>query len=535
MTMRVSAQAWTEPSRRCWRGILFRLLALGIGLVPLVSFELVLWAFDLGRPGVVDDPFVGFSAVRPLFELSRDKTRYEMPPAAEKFFRRTGFPAVKPPGEFRIFCLGGSTVQGRPFSVETSFTTWLELALKAAEPETKWRVINCAGVSYATYREAIIVRELLTYQPDLFIICTGHNEFLEDRTYEDRKQLPKLVRVPLEQAARLRTFGLIGSALSRLQKPAGSSSPQTPMLGPEVEAVLDYEGGLDSYHRNDVWRQGVIDHFRFNLKRIVVMTQSADVPVLLLNPVANLDTPPFKSEHRAGLTPPQLRQFDALWNEARGLYSVGLPRAIEKLRAAIAIDDQHAGIHYALAKCLKDLGRLDDARAEFVKAKELDICPLRILEPMSRAIHDVALETNTPQIDLQADFGGLSPGGITGYDWLVDHVHPSIKGHQRIATLILDELTHLDMVHPRTDWIAERDRLWRENLASLDDFYYLMGQKRLGNLMLWAQGRGNRVRAETHPGATALAPARPVGGDGLGDPDVPTPAEPAATASNRSL
>ncbi len=63
--------------------------------------------------------------------------------------------------------LGGSTVQGHPFSVETSFTTWLELSLKAADPSRHWRVVNCAGVSYATYREAIVVKELLGYKPDL--------------------------------------------------------------------------------------------------------------------------------------------------------------------------------------------------------------------------------------------------------------------------------------------------------------------------------------------------------------------------------
>ena len=85
------------------------------------------------------------------------------------------------------YCLGGSTVQGRPYAIETSFTTWLELNLRTADPRYQWEVVNCGGVSYASYRLVPILRELLAYEPDLFIICTGHNEFLEDRTYASVK------------------------------------------------------------------------------------------------------------------------------------------------------------------------------------------------------------------------------------------------------------------------------------------------------------------------------------------------------------
>ena len=45
-----------------------------------------------------------------------------------------------------------------------------------------WQVVNCGGVSYASYRLTPILEEVLTYQPDLMIVCTGHNEFLEARS-----------------------------------------------------------------------------------------------------------------------------------------------------------------------------------------------------------------------------------------------------------------------------------------------------------------------------------------------------------------
>jgi hypothetical protein len=208
----------------------------------------------------------------------------------------------------------------------------------------------------------------------------------------------------------------------------------------------------------------------------------------------------------------ELRRFDALWDEARQWFGRSLPEAIARLQMAIALDDQHAGIHYTLAQCYKDCDRFAEARTEFVLAKDLDICPLRILGPMNQAILELGPATGTPVIDLVAYFAAQSPGGIAGYNWLVDHVHPSIIGHQRIAGLALDELVRLGYVHPRTEWTAERDRLYRKNFDSLDDFYYLMGQKRLGNLKLWSEGRGNRTRAPSQAAGGPLAPARPVGG-----------------------
>src|SRR5215211_6929854 len=123
---------------------------------------------------------------------------------------------------------------------------------------------------------------------------------------------------------------------------------------------------------------------------------------------------------------------------------------------------------------------------------------------MSRAIVDVGRETGTPVVDLAAIFARRSQGGILGDDWLVDHVHPSIAGHQLIAEVLVEEMTRLGFVHPVPGWKAGRDRLYRDQLASLDDFYFLMGQKHLGNLRLWAQGRGNLVRPGSGPaGETA--------------------------------
>ena len=174
-----------ESSRLRYFG--FRVSAVLLGLLLLPVVELVLGLLGWGDPQQAYDPFVGFRSTRPLFVRNDEKSCYETAANRLKFFRPESFSASKSPTEFRVFCLGGSTVQGRPFKIETSFTTWLEISLQAADPSRQWQVVNCGGISYASYRLVPILREVLDYQPDLVVLYTGHNEFLEDRTYDHIK------------------------------------------------------------------------------------------------------------------------------------------------------------------------------------------------------------------------------------------------------------------------------------------------------------------------------------------------------------
>jgi len=487
----------------------FRLAAVLVGLLPLVVCEGAFRLLDWGRPSRFDDPFVGFSAVHPLFVLSDDKTRYEIAKGRLTHFRPDSFAVVKPANEFRIFVLGGSTVQGRPYAIETSFTAWLELSLQAADPSRKFEVVNCGGVSYATYRLVPILEEVLAYQPDLIIYYEGHNEFLEDRTYEKIKHTPAFIAWPHEQLSRLRTYTLLRAAiLPPLSKGGpGGVTPQTnadstgskPTLAPEVDARLDWRGGMEHYHRNETWHRDVIAHFEFNLRRAVAIAQNVSVPLVLVNPVSNLDWAPFKVEHKPGMTAAERDAFDKLVQSARDAQNRDPREAIPLWQQALAVDDGHAGAHYELGKCYQSLGQFAEARKELLKAKDADVCPLRILQPMNETVLRVARETATPLVDAESLFTSRSRGGIPGDELLVDHVHPSIDGHQLLANAIADELVELSVVRPIASWATDRDRKYREHLASLDHLYFLHGQQRLRNEQGWAHGRADREPQKSPP------------------------------------
>jgi lysophospholipase L1-like esterase len=475
---------------------LFRAAAVLVGLSPLVACEAVLTAFDWGRPSQYDDPFVGFSAVYPLFVPDAAGKRYEIPPSRQAFFRPESFAARKAADEYRIFCLGESTTQGSPYAIETSYTTWLELALAAADPSRNWEVVNCGGISYASYRLVPILAEVLERQPDLIVLYVGQNEFLEDRTFHHLKQMPRPLSAAHEQLARLRTYTLLRTAALEL---AGRSREQTeqnkPTLRAEVDALLDYRGGLTQYHRDESWREGVVRQYEFNLRRMVAMCRDAGVPLILCNPVCNLrDCPPFKCQHRDGITQADSDRFADLLDEAQALYASDRPLALARLREAAQIDDRHASVHYELGKFFEGLGMRDEARAAFIRAKEEDVCPLRVLESMNAIVLDVAGDTGTPLIDVRAMFDARSRGGIPGDDWLVDHVHPSFEGHQLIANALADELIRQGVLTASPGWEELRQQRYRDHLASLEPFYFLQGQERLRGQNMWAQGRARKVR-----------------------------------------
>lgn len=474
-----------------YRAILFRLGAVLAGPLLLALVELTLRLAIPLPPVNIEDPFVSFHRLSPLFSADATGTRFEIAKERLTAFCPQSFAAEKKPKSLRIFCLGGSTVQGRPYSVETSFTTWLEINLRAALPTAEVEVINCGGISYASYRLVPIMQELLEYEPDLFIIYTGHNEFLEDRTYEHIKNKPRVLIQIHRALLNLRIYShahhLFSQHLGR--RTTAEHSPKT-ILDPEVQARLDFQEGLKSYHRDQSWRKDIIEHFHHNLEKMVRMSRAVNVPVILVNPVSNLkDCPPFKSEHTSELSEEQIQQVNDLRKQASKIDWSQAHEKIRLLEQAAAIDPRHAGLLFLLGKCNEHIGRFSQAKEWFIKAKEEDVCPLRILEPMHEIIHEVAGRYKVPLVDVRRLIENHTTDGIAGSKWLLDQVHPNITGHRLIADAIYEVMEENGMVQTPADWQTRRDQMYEQHLASLDNAYYARGAARLKRLSEWSRGR----------------------------------------------
>ncbi len=483
---------------------LFVIAAVAVGLLPLLLLEAGLRLLDWGRPAAQPDPFAGFGRNFPLFE--RQGAVYRTARAREPFIAPQAFPATKPDRSFRAFCFGGSTVYGHPYLGETAFPKWLELELTGGEPGRPWQVINCGGVSYASYRIVPLVKEALRHQPDLIILATGHNEFLEDRTYHDLKTRSPLWAWLQDQAFGLRLVGLarywLTGAPPTRPLPGSDATPDEP-LGPAVDTRLDHASGYASYHRDAPWHERVVAHYDASVRTIVADCRAAGVPLVLIRLGSNLrDCPPFKSEHRAGLAPEPEADWQAAFDLATAAEKVDSARALNFYREAAAIDGEHPLLNFRIARLLDRLGRASEAAPYFLKAKDGDICPLRIITPVEQRLLRIAAETHTPLVDAGELLAAQCPDRLPGFDWYVDHVHPTIGGHQRIAQALAVELRKLGVLTPSNPWTAEmRRETYARHLAALGPAYFADGERRVGWLDKWAQRQ--RLAAETNPNDAA--------------------------------
>ncbi|NOY57484.1 MAG: hypothetical protein GXO75_00930 [Calditrichaeota bacterium] len=78
---------------------------------------------------------------------------------------------------FRIFCLGGSTTAGFPYQYNATFSSLLYDRLHLLFPDRNFEVINVGISAINTFSVSDFTHELVHYQPDLFLIYMGHNEF----------------------------------------------------------------------------------------------------------------------------------------------------------------------------------------------------------------------------------------------------------------------------------------------------------------------------------------------------------------------
>ena len=414
------------------------------------------------RPALqTEDPFVGFASNAPLFVASQGVNGEQVmmtAPNKKDYFNRQTFARQKGPDTFRIFTLGGSTTYGRPYDDSTSFSGWLRELLPAADKSKKWEVINAGGISYASYRVAKLMEELIQYQPDLFIIYTGHNEFLEERTYRKLRNLPPLVQSTASVLSKTRTWSALTRVFKGLEFSSQGKNKDRYELGSEVDTILDRSVGLNAYKRDDVLQKNVIEHFQISLEHMVVLARSVGARVIFVKPASNLkDCSPFKSQHTPGITTTAIQRSEQLeamsqpffWGENWGM-------ALNFLDQAVKLDPRSADLQYLRGQALLGLGRYSEAQSALRAARDEDICPLRALTPLSLMVVKVAKEQQVPLVDFEGllEQRMLKTQGypILGKEYFLDHVHPTIEGHKLLAIALLETMANQGMTHPATNW-----------------------------------------------------------------------------------
>ena len=442
-----------------------------------------------------EDPHVGFSSHVPLFVEGSSNTRVTAPNKI-RWFNDQRFAQDKASGTTRIFCLGGSTTYGRPYADATSFCGWLRQYLPAADPSREWEVINAGGISYASYRVAKLMEELIDYDPDIFVIYSGHNEFLEERTYSGIIETPDAVRGMQSILGRTRTYSMVSGLLNSSSK----TDSKAPTLTEEVNTILDQSAGLDRYTRDPQLESKIIAHYRYNLSRMVDIAESGGAKVIFITPAANLrSSSPFKSEHTKTLTEAQLQSFQTDITSAEKAAAEGKhTEALAHVDQATAVDPLHAHSHYLRGEILTALNRNDEAATAYEQAVIHDVCPLRILPTMRNVLADTTKDRSAPLVDYHTFLTKRSEHGVPGDDWFLDHVHPTIEGHRLLALELIAAFEHQGFLADKsalTD--SSIESIKKRVLGNIDNNAHGIALRNLGNVLNWAGKKREAYQAVT--------------------------------------
>jgi tetratricopeptide (TPR) repeat protein len=283
--------------------------------------------------------------------------------------------------------LGESSAAGFPFEPNGGFSRFLDQRLSILYPKKKFEIVNLGIAAINSYAIMDILEDVIDQKPDLVLIYTGHNEYygaLGAASMTSIASSPGMSRF-LQTMGKWRFIRLLSSLFS------GEPKPQT-SPGLMESLAKDKLIPLDS----DLYRAGV-DQFEHNLNYILEELKKNNIPVVIGTLVSNLmNQPPFIAENSGAWK---------LFENAEKLY--------------------------------KD-GKYNEAKVEFIKAKDMDELRFRAPESFNSIIKELASKHGAALISIDSAFNSMSRNGIVGNDLMTDHLHPNLSGYNMMSILFLD-------------------------------------------------------------------------------------------------
>jgi len=419
-------------------GCLANLLLLGAS--ALFALGLAEGAVRLAGIRIADDPFLEFGRVESFFERinvgGRPHLRFKL--IEDDRERDVTFPAVKAPGTFRVFCLGSSAGAGWPHPASESYSAYLANALRRAFPDRTIEVLNVSVLAYAAYRVRLIFQQIIDLEPDLVVVYTGNNEFLEKRSYGERDSwhasLARLAdRLVLYRLAR-------GSRVGRRLFPENTfSSENREHIAYEVWSKIQR---LSLWLRKDPEQFSMVQqHYAFSIRSMAAEARARAVPVILVTVPVNLrDWRPNVSEQP--LSGADLVRWQDAYRQGRTALVRGeAAAAVEFLANATRLNPENADSTFFLARALEAAGRFAEAHSAYSRARDLDFNPFRALSSFADIVREIAAGSDHVLCaDAEKAFQSASAPRAPGFDLFLDYVHPTKRGNLILAKLVFDLL-----------------------------------------------------------------------------------------------
>lgn len=283
----------------------------GYSLLPLIVLALllesVLWAFDLGDP---DDRLPlsrGFDARAAYLTPSEETPGGWRTNISDGRWAETEIP---PKSErLRVLLFGGSNTQGFP-------TPYLEAVLNYNAPDPGYEVINLGREGYGSERVRILVQQAHVLEPDIVLIYSGHNEFIEmgfAMELRQRWRHPLLMSMGHWLSQR-RTVNVMVSLVERVSNDGAAQAPEPRVRGRNVAfRDMNYEHTLVFYNV-----------YRSNLRSMIHNARGMGAEVLISTVVSNMLWPPVSAAVDPGMLTDTRRDLGRLKQQAARLIPLRL-------------------------------------------------------------------------------------------------------------------------------------------------------------------------------------------------------------------
>jgi lysophospholipase L1-like esterase len=305
------------------------------------------------------------------------------------------FDIRKKENSYRVFVLGGSTAAGFPFQPMGSFSRYIRKRLEMNYPDRTVEVVNIAMAAVNSYTLLDLIPGVIEQKPDVILIYAGHNEYYGALGVGSMESLgsSRMVVHAVLYLSRFRTYQCMRDLLRGI---VGRMTDQGPATSGTLMARMAKNISIE--YDSPVFHQGV-RQFAENLGAIIKKCNAAGVPLILGTLTSNVkDQRPFHS-----------------------VKSTRYPLAaevFEEARAALAGNDPQ------------------QADSLFTLAKDLDGLRFRAPTEINATITELAKKFDIPVVDVDAAFRAAGKGhGVVGDEWMTDHLHPTLEGHQVLGKI----------------------------------------------------------------------------------------------------
>lgn len=398
----------------------FYLILFLLPIFSLIIFELSLRIFNYGKNNRE------WISINDKFEILNPDISYRyfdniknIPFSTESFLLKE-----KPSNSIRVIALGASSAAGFPFQNSGSFTKYIRKALEFEYPDKRIEVANLSMAAINSYTIRDILPSVVEKNPDAILIYLGHNEYYgamgaaSDGIFGSSR----FIKITKLKLLKYKTYEFLTNVISFITKLfiKPTNSNETLMANVAKNKMVEYN--------SEIYFNG-LNQFEENLKDILEMCTSNNIPVIIATVVSNLkDLKPF-----------------------------------------ISIEDkesQSAEIFFKQANDYLNNNNINRADSLFRLAKDFDALRFRAPEKINEIIKKLSNKKNIFLVNIDSLLNFESDGGIIGNDYMVDHLHPNLTGYQKIGKYFYQTLKERKVLaySPSINYYSEQiDSLVKNN------------------------------------------------------------------------